>query len=149
MSFIRWLKRSFGRTAEGLKAHLIGTAELLGVDPSVTGQMKRSSDEESERLLIDSIQGRHGTVVDWKASLEEILEAFTGFTEEERGVLGNAGPSLASERIYRVSSQITELLAPPMRVLRIVETFGDAYIVFLVPPPLVEEFDRVNKHWSI
>jgi hypothetical protein len=149
MSFVGWLKRSFSRTAEGAKAHLVSTAQLFGVDPVVIERMKSASDEESERLLIDSIQGRHGAVVDWKASLAEILEELSCLTEEEREMLGNVEASLATQRIYKVSSQITGLLDTPMRALRIVETFGDAYIVFLVPPPLVEEFDRVNMHWTI
>ena len=149
MSFVGWLKRSFARTTEGLKAHLISTGQLFGVDPTVIERMKRSSDEESERLFIESIDGRHGTVVDWKASLEEVLEQLTCLTEEEREVLRNAEAALGTQRIYKVSSQITGLLSPPMRALRIVETFGDAYFVFLVPPPLVEEFDRVNRHWAI
>jgi hypothetical protein len=147
MSFVSWLKRSFGRTAEGAKAHLVSTARLLGVDPAVIEQMERSSDEASERLLIDSIQGRNGTAVDWKASLEEVVEELTCLTEEEREVLRKSEASLVTQRIYKVSSQVALLLEPPMRVLRILETLGDAYIVLLVPPQLVEEFDRTNRHW--
>ncbi|WP_230969746.1 hypothetical protein [Nitrogeniibacter aestuarii] len=149
MSFVSWLKRSFGRTAEGTKAHLVGTAQLLGADAIILERMKNASDEESEQILFESIEGRHGTVVDWKASLEDILENLEYLSDQERDALMRASASLAKQRIYEVPRQLTELLQPPLRALRIVETFGDSYFIFLVPPQLVEAFDRTNKHWLI
>lgn len=149
MSFVSWLKRSFGRTAEGTKAHLVGTAQLLGADAILLERMKSASDEESERLLFESIEGRHGTEVDSKASLEEILENLECLSDQERDVLTKVPAKLAKQRIYEVPRQLTELLQPPLRALRIVETFGDSYFIFLVPPRLVEAFDHTNKHWTI
>lgn len=149
MSFVRWLKRSFGRTAEGTKAHLVGTAKLLGADASILERMKSASDEESEQLLLESIEGRHGAVVDWKASLEDIVENMECLSDQERDALTRVPATLAKQRIYEVPRQLMELLQPPLRALRIVETFGDSYFIFLVPPQLVEAFDRTNKHWSI
>jgi hypothetical protein len=149
MPFFGWLKRSFGRTAEGTRAHLVGTAELFGVDPAILERMKVSSDEEGERLLIESIEGRHGTIADWKASLASIVEDLTCLTEEERAILIAVPAALANERIYKIPREITGLLHPPLRTLRIVETFGDAYFVFLVPSQLVEAFDHINRNWAI
>ena len=149
MSFLNWLKRSIGRTVEGTRAHLIGTAELFAVAPAIVDRMKASSDEECERLLIESLEGRHGAVVDWKASLANVLEELTCLTEQERAVLVSAPPPLAGQRIYKAPRQITDLLHRPLRALRIVETFGDAYFIFLVPPQLVEAFDGTNRHWTI
>ena len=149
MSFVGWLKRSFGRTTEGTKTHLVGTAKLLGADAIILDRMKSASDEESEQLLFESIEGRHGTVVDWKASLEDILENLECLSNQERDALTRVPATLAKQRIYEVPRQLTELLQPPLRALRIVETFGDSYFIFLVPPQLVEAFDRTNKHWSI
>lgn len=149
MSFVSWLKCSFGRTAEGAKAHIIGTARLLGADAVFLDRMKRSSDEECEQLLLESIEGRHVIVVDWNASLENILEELECLSDQEREALMLAPETLAKRRIYEVPCQLTELLQPPLRALRIVETFGDSYFIFLVPPQLVEAFDRTNKYWSI
>ncbi|WP_230970805.1 hypothetical protein [Nitrogeniibacter aestuarii] len=149
MSFLNWLKRTIGRAAEGNRTHLIGSAELFAVDPEVLDRMKASSDEESERLLIESLEGQHAAVVDWKASLSDVLEELTCLTDQERAVLVSAPAPLTDKRIYSVSHQITDLLHPPLRALRIVETFGDAYIVFLVPPQLIEAFDDTNRHWTI
>ncbi|WP_434515925.1 hypothetical protein AB6Q56_04430 [Dechloromonas sp. ARDL1] len=149
MPFVSWLKRSFGRAAEGTKAHLVGTAQLFGADAILLERMKSASNEESERLLFESIDGRHGAEVDWRASLEDILENLECLSDQERDALTKVPAKLAKQRIYEVPRQLTELLQPPLRALRIVETFGDSYFIFLVPPQLVEAFDRTNKHWTI
>jgi hypothetical protein len=149
VSFRSWLKRSLGRTAEGSKVHLVATAQLLGFDHRTLDQMNASTDEDCETLFIASIQGSHGAVVDWKTSLENLIEEVTCLTAEERASLDAAPPTLATPRIYRTSHQITRILRAPLRALRVLESLGDAYIIILVPRPSVEDFDRINKNWMI
>ena len=149
MSIRNWVRRSFGRMLSGTKAHLVGIAALLELPAPVLEKMRSATDDECEALLIEHVEGRHGGIADWRATLEQILETIEPcLTPEERTVLQGVRAA-SSKGVAEAIHLLDGRLSSPLRALRAIESFGDSYIVVLVPRGKIDEFDRTSRYWLV
>jgi hypothetical protein len=146
MSFKDWLQRSWGRMRES-KKHLLATARLLDLDPSVIDRMERSGRDECEAILVEQVEAHHGGTVDWRATLDDVVETIDSvLTPGERAALAVAhdtAPTSLEEAVQLLDRKLINC----HRGLRALESFGDNLIVLLVPRPNLAPFDDANRHW--
>lgn len=148
MSTSYWFSRSLGRTREGTKAHLVGTAELLNCPAEMLHTMREADDETCEALLVEHISLTCGGTADWREHPQDVAEMLARFLgSEEAGLLANS-PALDDEtRPPQAVQAFDAVLSGSALAVRALETYGDFYIVLIVSRHLLPRFDEVNKHW--
>lgn len=148
MGISSWLSRSVGRTREGTKAHLVGTAELLNCSAEVLHTMRGANDEECEALLIGHISRTCGGTVDWREHPQDIAAMLTGFLGKDDAALLASSPVLGGDtRPPQAVQSFDDQLSGSALGVRALESFGDSYIVLVVSRHLLARFDDINKHW--
>lgn len=147
MSIQSWFSRSMGRVREGTKAHLVDTAELLNCSDGVLHAMRGATDAGCEALFVDHLSRTCGGTADWKEHPQDIAETLVAFLSADEADLirhlmvdDRTKPAQAVQRF-------DELLSSSTKGVRALESFGDFYIVVVVPRHLLPRFDEVNKHW--
>lgn len=58
-------------------------------------------------------------------------------------------PRCSATGVVETIHQLDASLRPPQRALRAIESFGDSYILLLVPRDKLDEFDRTCRHWLV
>jgi hypothetical protein len=147
MSMRTWLSRSIGRTREGTKQHLVGTAELLGCGPAVLSAMRQANDEQCEAMLVDHVEKTCGGTADWREHTKDVAETICAFLAPEEAALLQHLSLDDHARPHEAAAQLDKLLAGTAKGVRALDTFGDFYILVVVPRTLLAQFDDINKYW--
>lgn len=138
-----------GRLLRSTKTHPIEIAPMLNLPAQATQRMRGVNDEECEAILLSEIEGRCGGAVDWRARPTDIYDVLEPcLTEEERRCLPPMGSIQPGPPLAIVKSLDARLADAP-RALRTLESFGDSYIVLLVPRVKLPEFDHVTRFWAV
>lgn len=147
MSIPAWFARSVGRVREGTKVHLVMTAELVSCSNDVLHAMRGATDEECETLLVDHISKTCGGTADWKEHPHDIAETLAEFLSADEADLLRRLALDERTKPAQAVQRFDALLTHSPKGVRALESFGDFYIVLVVPRPLLPRFDEVNKHW--
>jgi hypothetical protein len=138
-----------GRLLRSMKTHLIEIAPILDLPTDAVQRMRCVNFERCEAILVAEIEGRCGGVVDGRAPPGEIYDVLEPcLTEEERGCLPpldgvQSGPPPV------IAKSLDACFASAPRALRMLESFGDNYIVLLVPRARLSEFDHASRFWAV
>jgi len=142
----------FGRLLRGItgqdRHRLANQMALLGAPEELVKDARRQSEDEQELLFRRFIEGRHGCVLDWRATRDDVLEELSRLlSERERHLLPSSDglPTDASAAI----SQLQKSFAASDRVLVHTESFGDFSFLILVPRKREHEFLKVAAPWLI
>jgi hypothetical protein len=147
MSFGSWLSRSIGRTREGTKAHLVLTAELLEIGEGVLLAMRSATDDECESMLIEHVTSNCGGTADGREHPSDIIDMLIAFLPPDAADLLRAASIPDGARPPAAVWQMDEHLSGSRMGVRALDSFGDNYIVMVVPRELLQRFDVINKYW--
>ena len=111
MSMRTWLSRSIGRTREGTKQHLVGTAELLGCGPAVLSAMRQANDEQCEAMLVNHVEKTCGGTADWREHTKDVAETICAFLAPEEAALLQHLSLDDHARPHEAAAQLDKLLA--------------------------------------
>ena len=138
-----------GRLLRSMKTHLIEIAPILNLPTDAIQRMHGVNYEQCEAILLSEIEERCGGAVDGRAPLSEIYEVLEPcLTEEEQGCLPPMD-SIRSGPPPAIVRSLDACFANAPRALRTLESFGDNYIVLLVPRAKLSEFDHAARFWAV
>ena len=147
MSIRSWLCRSIGRTREGTKAHLLTTAEILDCSEDVLSAMHGADDERCEAMLVDHVSRTCGGTADWKEHPKDVMETLAPFLSPEESHILQKADIDDLTRPPEAIRHLDNLLSQTAKGVRALDTFGDFYILVVMPRSQLGRFDEVNKYW--
>jgi hypothetical protein len=143
----KFFGRVGGALVRGRSQHLMDIAPLLGFSHAEMKRLAGLEPEAREAEFLSIIEHRHGGPVDWRGTPEDIYEILLPcLAADERGHLPDVG-TIQRQPPARVVQALDSHLGRSSRALRAIESFGDFFIVLLVPRERVAEFDRIARHW--
>ncbi|WP_332740973.1 hypothetical protein [Hydrogenophaga sp.] len=147
MSIQSWFSRSLGRVREGTKAHLVSSAELLDFTGDVLHAMREATDDECEALFVEHVSRTCGGTVDWREQPQDIADTLAEFLSADEASLIQASTFNDRTGPPQAIQGFDESLKGSPRGVRALESFGDFYIVLVLPRHLLPRFDEINQHW--
>jgi hypothetical protein len=121
-----WVHSFFGKLLAGPKKPLIEVATLLRLPEEGLERMRSSSAEDCEMVLLRHLDHGHGGIVDWRARLDDVVEATApALTTEEREVLMSYSGKDGDNPGFPAAIHLLDArLRAPMRALRAIPSPG-------------------------
>jgi hypothetical protein len=129
--------------------YVISLAKLLGLDASSVDVLANTPSSERETVFASILDQRVISILDWRADIGDVYDALKlKLNTEHYSLLPNR--SLISKN--KIGGQVLELskyLNKSGLAVRLTESLGDSYFLFIISSRLAVEFDAVAKEWAI